>query len=367
MPDYHAYLPEALAADPSFRRWVLYGDSADASFWTEWLIQNPDKQEMVNRAAHLLHFTESAFDAISDEEVAYGISRLSAALAEQSEEVATVHIIPFRPHWYQVAAAVLLLLGLGWWLTAQYGESKPTVAYQEVLDKISTPLVVEENPTSRPRFVSLPDGSTVLLQPQSRLTYPSHFDGTKRDVFLAGEAFFEVAKNPQKPFFVYAGNLVAKVLGTSFTVRAYQSAGDVKVMVKTGKVSVFPLQKETLARHQETNELNGVVLTPNEQITLKFSDLRLTHTTIPDPKTLELPIQRESFVFKASPIKEVFDALEKSYGVRLVFNENKMKNCYLTASLSDEPLLEKLNLICKTIGADYQQTGNEIIISSPGC
>lgn len=367
MPDYRTYPPEALAADLSFRRWMLYDDPVDAAFWTKWLTQNPDKQGTVNRATHLLHFTESAFDAISDEEVAHEISRLSAALNGQSKEVDTARIIPFRPRWYQVAAAVLMLLGLGWWLNAQYGESKPTVAYQEVLDEISTPLVVEENQTNRPRFISLPDGSTVLLQPQSRLTFPAHFDGMKRDVFLAGEAFFEVAKNPQKPFFVYAGSLVAKVLGTSFEVSAYQSLGDVKVVVKTGKVSVFALLKETLARQQETNELNGIVLTPNEQVTLNSSDLHLTRATIPDPETLELPIQRESFVFKAAPIKEVFDALEKSYGVRILFDEKTMKSCYLTASLSDEPLLKKLNLICKTIGAEYQQTGNEIIISSPGC
>lgn len=365
MPDYRTYLPEALAADPSFRRWVLYSDNA--AFWTEWLTQNPDKHETVSRATQLLHFTESAFDAISDEEIAHEINRLSVALAEKSEEADSIRVISLRPRWYQVAAAVLMLLGLGWWLTAQFSESKPAIAYQEVLDKISTPLLVEENQTSHPRFVSLPDGSTVLLQPQSRLTFPAHFDGAKRDVFLAGEAFFEVAKNPQKPFFVYAGSLVAKVLGTSFNVSAYQNAGDVKVVVKTGKVSVFPLLKETLARQQAINELNGIVLAPNEQITLINNGLRLTRATVSDPGTLELPIQRESFVFKATPIKEVFDALEKSYGVRLVFDENKMKNCYLTASLSDEPLLEKLNLICKTIGAEYQQTGNEIIISSPGC
>ena len=367
MPDYRIYLPEALAADPSFRRWVLYSDPANAAFWTEWLTQNPDKQETVLRATHLLHFTESAFDAISDEEIAYEINRLSVALAEKSEQGDSVRVISLRPRWYQVAAAVLMLLGLGWWLTAQFGKSKPAIAYQEVLDKISTPLMVEENQTSRPRFVSLPDGSTVLLQPQSRLTFPAHFDGTKRDVFLAGEAFFEVAKNPQKPFFVYAGRLVAKVLGTSFNVSAYQPTGDVKVVVKTGKVSVFPLQKETLTRQQAINELNGIVLAPNEQITLTNNELHLTRATISDPKTLELPIQRESFVFKATPIKEVFDALEKSYGVRFVFDENRMKNCYLTASLSDEPLLEKLSLICKTIGAEYQQTGNEIIINSLGC
>ena len=269
--------------------------------------------------------------------------------------------------WYQVAAAALVLLGCGWWFTAQYGQPKPVIAYQAVLDKINTPLIVEKNTTAQPRFVSLPDGSTVLLQPKSQLTFPARSEGINREVFLSGQAFFEVAKNPARPFFVYAGNLVTKVLGTSFEVSAFQDEIDVKVIVKTGRVSVFPLSKETIARQQATPELDGVVLTPNEQITFTATNARLTRSSVPETQTLDLPIQRQSFDFRATPIKDVFDALEKSYGVRIVFDENKMKNCYLTASLSDEPLLEKLDLICKTIGAGYGQTGNEITISSPGC
>ena len=366
MPDYRNFLPDELATDPSFRRWVLYDDPAEAAFWSEWLDRNPDKEETVDKARHLLQLAEGMVDGITDEEIAQEIDRLSVAIAEKSEEKPG-RVILFRLQWYQVAAAMLLLLGIGWWLTGQFGNPKPVNAYQELLDQMNHPLTVLKNTTERPRFIPLPDGSTVVLQPKSQLTFPTSFEPGKRDVFLAGEAFFEVAKNPRQPFYVYAGRLVTKVVGTSFKVSAYPNGGDVKVVVKTGRVAVFPLVKETLARQQATTELQGEVLVPNEQIVLTASTLRLTRSTVPDPKTLDMPIQRQSFVFKATPVSEVFDTLEKSYDVRIVFDAATLKNCYLTASLSDEPLYEKLNLICKTIGAQYEQTANGILITSPGC
>ena len=70
MLHYRNFLPEELAADPSFRRWVLFNNPADGALWTEWLEDNPDKQDLVNHARNFLVSTEAAFDRISDEEVA---------------------------------------------------------------------------------------------------------------------------------------------------------------------------------------------------------------------------------------------------------------------------------------------------------
>lgn len=366
MPDYRSFSPEELAADPSFRRWILQRDASETVIWQKWLDLNPDKKEDLDKACHLLLFVESAFDAITEEDVDREIHRLSHAIGEKSVRRFWRSFSP-RPLAYPVAASVLLLLGLGWWINNRYGEQKPIVAYQEILDQVTDPLVVEENNSDQPRLVALNDGTTVLLQPRSKLTFPTGFEGDRREVFLSGEAFFDVAKNPEKPFFVYAGSLATKVLGTSFKVSAFAEEDEVRVVVKTGKVSVFPLLKEDIARHQAQDSLTGIILSPNQQIVFTNKDLRLTRSAVAESKILELPIQRESFEFQATPIREVFSALEKSYGVKIVFDEIKMKNCYLTASLSDEPLFEKIMLICKTIGAEYQQTGTSIFITGQGC
>jgi ferric-dicitrate binding protein FerR (iron transport regulator) len=365
MHNYRNYLPEELAADPSFRNWVLFQNPADEAVWTEWLELNPDRQQLVDSAMHFLLAAESAFNQISDDEVANEIYRLSHAIGEKNAEKRTIWP-RFRPHWYHLAASVLLLLFAGWWFSKQSASKQQSDQYKLILSKIQEPLVEEKNETNKAKLVVLADGSTVVLQPDSRITYPARFEGKKREVFLNGEAFFEVAKNPDKPFYVYAHTLATKVLGTSFKVSAFDDK-EVKVVVKTGKVSVFPMTKEAIASQHADDKLAGMVLTPNQQIVFESKELRLTRSLVPDPKVLELPIQRQSFEFKGTPIADVFATLEKSYGVKIIFDAEVMKDCYLTASLSDEPLFEKMSLICKTIGAEYEQMDASIIIDSKGC
>jgi transmembrane sensor len=366
MPDYRNFLPEELAADPSFRGWVLYNDPEEEAIWTDWLEQNPDKLELVTTARNFLEITETAFDKISDDEIANEIYRLSHAIGEKTAKKSTIWR-RLRPNWYHMAASVLLLIFAGWWLNKQTALQQQSDQYKAILSQIKEPLAEVRNTSDKAQLVVLEDGSSVLLQPQSRITYPKKFEKNRREVFLNGEAFFEVAKNPDKPFYVYARTLATKVLGTSFKVSAFDNDKEVKVVVKTGKVSVFPMTKEALADERATEKLGGMILTPNQQITYAAKELRLTRSLIPDPKLLELPIQRQSFEFKGTPISEVFETLEKSYGVKIIFDGEVMHNCYLTASLADEPLFEKINLICKTIGAEYEQMDASIIINSKGC
>ena len=366
MPAYRNLLPEELATDESFRRWTLYNDAAAGDFWAEWLELNPDKTELITKGRNLLLLTATSFDQISDDEVATEIYRLSHSIGETTGRNANKWIFPIN-YWYSIAASVLVVIGVGWWMTRKDNVQESTIAYRTILSEIREPLVENVNHSAQPKLITLEDGSSILLQPASKITYPAHFDNSKREVFLSGEAFFEVAKNPDKPFYVYANTLATKVLGTSFKISAFENSKDVKVVVKTGRVSVFPITQEAILNNKADNKLGGMILTPNQQITFATKELRLTRSLVKDPKLLELPIQRQSFVFKGTPIKEVFETLEKSYGVKIVFDAELMKNCYLTASLSDEPLFEKLSLICKTIGAQYEQMDASIIVSSKGC
>ena len=99
-------------------------------------------------------------------------------------------------------------------------------------------MVEQTNNSNMPQIITLSDGSSVLLQPNSKLSYPKIFIGNQRKVYLSGEAFFEISKNPKKPFFVYANEIVTKVVGTSFRIRAYSNQPNVEVLVRTGKVKV---------------------------------------------------------------------------------------------------------------------------------
>ncbi len=359
--------PEEIASDESFRLWKLSGDKQAAFFWKNWLLENQDKADLIEAAGRILDHVYNHFDQISDTEIETEIQRLSNTLDNHDDHsYQTRWQLPTR--WLQIAACITVLLGLSWWF--QYKNDSPATHQslsQHLIDQSKEPFLRITNDTDHPKLVSLHDGSTVLLHPKSSLSYPGTFSPTKREVFLMGEAFFEIAKKPEQPFYVYANNLVTKVLGTSFIVRAFESDKNVKVVVKTGKVSVFALTDENIKTQQADNNLGGMVLTPNQQIVFSQKDLRLTRSLIADPALLKLPIHSQSFKFKNTPIKDVFSALENSYGIKIQFDEEIMKNCFLTAVLTDEPLFEKVDLICRTVDATYEQLDANIIIYSKGC
>ena len=86
---------------------------------------------------------------------------------------------------------------------------------------------------------TLPDGSVVALNSNSKLVFPKQFNGDTREVTIEGEAFFDVKPNPEKPFIINAGKAQIKVVGTSFNVSAYPETETLEVVVKTGKVQVI--------------------------------------------------------------------------------------------------------------------------------
>ncbi|MGA0557868.1 FecR family protein [Larkinella sp. VNQ87] len=372
MQDYRNFEPEELATDPSFQRWKLFNDPQESDFWQKWMVQNPDKKELVDKAAFLLITLNEAYARIpndrvpvSDREVQHEIHRLRQSLDGDEQPVAKWY--QFTPLRYGMAASVLVLLGLFWRLFIHQPCTKVDVTYNELITQASQPLQEVANPDRKTRLVTLPDGSTLLLKTGGRVSYPKNFPGAIREVYLVGEAFFEVHKDPNKPFYVYAKGLVTKVLGTSFTIQAFENDKQVKVVVKTGKVSVFARNNTELTQQKENNKLEGVVLTPNQQIVFSPTNTQIIKSLVEKPALLDSQAQSQPFRFKRTPIAEVFATLEKSYGIKIVFDEEVMKSCYLTASLDDEPLFEKLDLICNTINARYEQLDAHIIINSRGC
>jgi transmembrane sensor len=371
MQEYRDLEPEELALDSSFQRWQVDNDPVSSAFWQEWLVQNPDKGELVDKAASLLISLHNTYGQqfservpISELEIQEEISRLHDSI---SNPVVPVKWFQFAPIRYGMAASVLLVLGLFGWYLLHQTIRKTGVTYTELVAQVSEPLSEVSNTTNAPKLVSLPDKSTIILYPKSRVSYANQFAGNKREVYLSGKGFFEVVKNPSKPFYVYANGLVTKVLGTSFTVQAFEGATQMKVVVKTGRVAVYAQNQVGPNTKKETYKLEGIVLTPNQQIVFSPDKTQLTKSLVEKPVLLEQATQKQTIAFKRTPIADVFAAIEQSYGIKIIFDNDVMHACYLTASFADEPLFEKLDLICHTINASYKQVDGTIIISSSGC
>lgn len=131
---------------------------------------------------------------------------------------------------FRIAAAVLVLLGLA---GAVYFFRPHKTAPPQAATLLSS-----ASPTGKLLKVTLTDGSEVWLNAGSTLSYPAAFNGPCRDVYLKGEAFFEVATLPQQPFVVHTDTISTVVLGTSFNIKAYPELGNIRISVATGKVGV---------------------------------------------------------------------------------------------------------------------------------
>jgi len=360
-----------LLEDPNFRSWVLGERPQDDYYWFNWINEDISRKEEVEKAKIVfwkLHGKSGELDdQYIQEQVQKAIFEGKRVESESNEERPILSLSWFK-NW-MVAASILLLLGIGWYSFLK-SNSKP----EEELYRSQVAEAAEENDLVEvfnegkvDKRVELPDGSSVMLKQQSKLSYHSKFDGQKREVYLIGEAFFEVTKNSEKPFFVYSNELITKVLGTSFTVKSFGKDGEIKVIVKTGKVAVFTINDEKSENLKNNRELTGMVLIPNQQAIFQRGEVRLVRTIIANPEILALPSKNQKFEFNSRPVSEVFQTLERAYGIKINFDEKIMAKCTITAKLGDEPLFEKLKWICSIIEASYQTSDGQITISGKAC
>lgn len=219
------------------------------------------------------------------------------------------------------------------------------------------------NSTGRPQLVALLDGTRVRLYPGSTLTYRTGLAGPRREVQLVGKAFFQVHKDPAHPFLVYTNTVLTTVLGTSFLVQAYPGH-EATVAVREGRVSVQARAVAQLAATPAHPAPTGVVLLPNQQVVYSPAVRQLRKGLVEQPVVL----RPQLFEFRKRPVGEVLAALEKAYGVDIVYDQARLAHCTVTIAFYDESLFEKLSLLCKTLGASYQQTDEaRILFQSAGC
>lgn len=272
------------------------------------------------------------------------------------------------PLLWSAAAAVLLLVGLYWlFSTGSFHSSTVPNALSRTITLDSTDMLVVANQADTATRVVLSDGSTVTLSPHSQIHYPKLFGQNERKVYLTGEAFFEVTKNPAKPFLVYANDIVAKVLGTSFLVSTRQGKSDVSVSVKTGRVSVFTPQLTAGSPENIDPETTGVLLTPNQQVVYLSQERKLVKTLVENPDVLISEEQLKLFTFENAPASTIFEAIETAYGVDIIYDEELMKRCLITTSLDGERLHTILETLSRLMDAPYKIIDAQIVFFGNGC
>jgi transmembrane sensor len=364
MINYRNLTVEELATDDMFRRWVIDPTPEITSFWLQWTRENADKEIVLIRARELvLSVLDIYQDDLSDEQIRIEIEELTR-IAESRKEV--VHRRFYWPTLWKSAAAVILVAGLA----AIYYTSQSTADAPEPTARIhEKPEAMEvlANNSKAEMTVLLSDNSVATLSKGSTIRYPKNFGSGERRIYLTGEAFFDVTKNPKQPFLVYTNETVTKVLGTSFRIKAFDEDNTVLVVVKTGRVSVYPKKEYETTIDEAGLKTAGVVLNPNQQAVFIRKENRLEKGMVLQPQLLSESIVRKEQVFDDKPVTEVLQALQKVYGIVIVYNADMLANCAISAQFDDENLKQRMNAICQAIGASYDMIDGQIVISSKGC
>lgn len=360
---------EDFLSDESFQSWVLF--KTDNSGWEEWTLESRQRAKLVEDARLLLLAMKVPDSNLSASDIHSALQTTWIKIEEKENQNNSIQVSKFNffKKYFLSGIAATLVFGIVsvWFYQNQVSPQSKVVTYKELIDENSEGLVEQTNNSDKPQIITLSDGSSVLLQPNSKLSYPKIFTGNERKVYLSGEGFFEISKNPKKPFFVYANEIVTKVVGTSFRVKAYSDQPDVEVLVRTGKVRV---KSNDLVAKSDQEE---VVLLPNQALRFVRSDLsfnKITNITQDESLVRSVGnIEQLSFEFTDIPVSQIFQTIEQAYLVKIDYPINKLKDCHLTTSLSDQPLTEKLRIVCNSIGKNtsFEMNGNQIVISSDGC
>lgn len=211
------------------------------------------------------------------------------------------------------------------------------------------------------RTVQMPDGTLVSLEQGSTLDYPDRFTGKTREVYLKGEAFFEVTNDPVHPFIVHTDLIKTTVLGTSFNVESYPEGKEARVVVVTGKVKV-----ETVGEGKEQQE---VVVIPNQRAVYYELPDRLEKQEAPQEAIFCQQRRNGRFIYTGVAVARVVEDMQRFYHTSLELQGN-VRNCIFHGHVHTSDDLDKvLSLIAIPLNASIRKDAatNRYIIYGGGC
>ena len=318
----------------------LTGECSDEDFArvNAWIKESDDNARRLFRMEEVYHL--GRHDSFPDQKkVARAEARLYKKLAQEdahSRKVIRMH------QWMRYAAIIVLALMIGTGGGYLYYQADPT---RNMITASSTDGKVKE--------VMLPDGTKVWLNQSATLRYPKEFSESERDVYLDGEAYFEVSKDAAHPFKVETGAIIVQVLGTHFNVEAYPEDTQVKTTLLEGSVSVSLIGKAE----------ESLKLSPNESAIYNKDKKSLTlHTE--NNASEEIIWRNGTLLFKSIPLQEIVRQLSNAFHTDIRIEDADLQNYRMTATFSDgETLEEILSLLCRNQKFEYTKTNDIITIT----
>ena len=249
---------------------------------------------------------------------------------------------------YRCAAVLLLpLLGLSIYLFIQTNTLNRPVNLEEIVETLEPPVMQSK--------ITLSDGSVVTLKDGSRLNLKNNFSGNTREVILDGEAFFDIARNPNKPFIIHTGRIRTTVLGTSFSIKAMSGDSTITVTVAEGKVKVEDGSKllATLGANQQF--IHGI-----EDYHSQEKTSGVEQEKIPE---VEIDLRTHELIFSNMSFGDITQELAGRYGVNIVVENETLKRQRTNALLDNRNSIDALlEFLCASQQATYTVEGKTYVI-----
>ena len=242
------------------------------------------------------------------------------------------------------AAAVLVLVSVGLYFIKVKNNTQNTSL---ALNELKTGNGATKN-------IRLPDGTSVTLNAASVLKYPGTFNGTTREVYLTGEAFFDVAKDHSHPFIVHTSKSDIQVLGTAFDIKSYDNDSLFEATLFRGSIQAS-VKNSSSAK---------ILLKPSDKLVIGNTGYFLTKGTHLDSDTTntETAWMHHKMIFKDQPFILLANSLSRKYGKNIIFSNNKLKNVKLTGEFDQEDINQALLSLKVVAKFNYRTEGNDIYI-----
>ena len=299
-----------------------------------------DSASLNNESCHIdIDKAWEAFKIRTSFDETKSIEPVVSALPSKTKDVATTNgIKKFLYYTYRIAALAVLLLGF--YLFFNRDKLNETQDFTTTIVQSNLP-------------ITLPDGSIIIMNEESKIEYPKEFALDTRYVNFKGEAFFDIAHSPDKPMIIASGDVRVKVLGTTFNLCNREGSDDVSVYLESGKIIFYSVD------NSDGSILEKIILSPGQKgVYNKGTGLISKHDCT---NSNHLAWNTGILEFVNTPLPEVIEALESTYNVSVV-SKIPIENFKLTARFINESPKSILESLQTIYGFDFEIDDSSILI-----
>ncbi|WP_024770058.1 FecR family protein [Aquimarina macrocephali] len=300
----------------------------------EWIKKDSEHQKQFNLLK--AEYVASTLDSLSDMDVNVQYQRFSSRKSKK------------RRYYYAAIAASIIVPFISWYMFTSFPDNNLIVDTTEIFSTTTKHVTTSHGGY---KTVVLPDGSTIVLNANSSLTYPNTFTDSIRKVTLIGEAFFDIKRDVTKPFIVTTDHINIRVLGTSFNVKSYPKDEKIETTLVTGKVEVFQQQIE-----------KPIVLEPSQRAVFDKEKSNIKVDRV-DSKNI-VAWQEGKLIFDKTPLKQVVLDLNRKYNVEFVIKSDSLLQYKYTGEFDNLTLKEVLELLKMSSPINYKNVNNKVMLNS---